>query len=113
MSIIEEVLAEEYDRSIRISEALIKDIEKLPIGSLQKKNINGKDYHYLQYRVGHKVKSDYIKPDQIKDIKAKLAKRKVNVSALKEQRKAQKQLAKALGKKYINEYSAKAVSKIH
>ena len=83
MSLVGEVLEEEYDRSIRLSNALQKEINALPNGSLQKKNINGKDYWYLQYRDGDKVKSKYIKNDDIEQMKEKIAKRKENVKALK------------------------------
>ena len=103
MSIVDEVLAEEYDRSVRLSKALQKDINKLPNGSLQKKCISGRYYYYLQYRDGDKVKSDYVKHDDVKDIKQKLKLRKENIEALKEQQKAQVQLSKALGKKFVNE----------
>ena len=33
----------------------------LPMGYLQKKIIKGKEYYYLQYRIGKQVKSDYVK----------------------------------------------------
>ena len=77
---------------------------------MQKKNINGKDYWYLQYRDGDKVKSKYIKNDDIEQMKEKIAKRKENVKALKEQRQVQKQLSKALGKDFVYEYATKTIS---
>lgn len=103
MSIIGEVLAEEYDRSMRLSQALQKDINKLPNGSLQKKCISGKYYYYLQYRDGDKIKSDYVKQEYVDDLKKKLKQRKENIDALKEQQKVQAQLGKALGKNFVNE----------
>lgn len=103
MSIVNDVLADEYDRSMRLSQALQKDINKLPNGSLQKKCISGKYYYYLQYRDGDKVKSDYVKQEHVDDLRKKLKQRKENVDALKEQQKAQTQLGKALGKKFVNE----------
>ena len=69
MSLVGEVLEEEYDRSIRLSNALQKEINALPNGSLQKKNINGKEYWYLQYREGEKVKSKYIRNVDVEEIK--------------------------------------------
>lgn len=110
MSILAEVLEEEYDRSIRLSNALQKEINDLPNGSLQKKNINGKDYWYLQYREGKKIKSKYIKSIEVEEMKEKIAKRKENIEALKEQRQIQNQLSKALGKDFVYEYAAKAIS---
>ena len=39
MSIVEEVLLEEYERSVRISRALKKENSTLPKGSIQRKRI--------------------------------------------------------------------------
>lgn len=103
MSNVNDVLIEEYDRSLRLSNALQKDIDRLPIGSLQKKCISGKYYYYLQYRDGDKVKSNYVKHEEVEDLKKQLQKRKDSINALKEQKKTQSQLGKALGKKFVNE----------
>ena len=106
MSVMEEVLLEEYDRSIRISTALEEEIKNLPKGSLQKKVINGKEYWYLQYRENDSIKSDYVKIDNLERIKNDIAKRKSDIVALREQKKSQRMIEKALGKEFINEHSA-------
>lgn len=106
MSVMEEVLLEEYDRSIRISNALEEEIKNLPKGSLQKKVINGKEYWYLQYRENDSIKSDYVKIDNLERIKNDIAKRKSDIVALREQKKSQRMIEKALGKEFINEHSA-------
>ena len=43
MSIIDEVLLEEYERSLRISRALENENRDLPKGSIQKKKINNNE----------------------------------------------------------------------
>ena len=55
MSILEEVLMEEYDRSLRISRAIEAENALLPRGSVRKRMINGRPYFYLQYRDGTRV----------------------------------------------------------
>lgn len=107
MSIIEEVLFEEYERSLRICEALNEEISKLPYGSLQKKKINGREYWYLQYRAGKVVKSKYIKTHELEEYKIMLKRREESIAALKEQKKSQNQIERALGKEYIREHSKK------
>ena len=69
MSVLEEVLLEEYDRSMRIINAIKAEQQTLPRGSVQKKLIGGKEYYYLQYRDGSKVRSNYIKECDIDDIR--------------------------------------------
>ncbi len=52
MPVLEDVLEEEYARSNRLL-GLLK-------GSIRMRNIKGHEYCYLNYRVGDKVKSDYV-----------------------------------------------------
>ena len=56
MSIIDEVLLEEYERSLRISRALENENRDLPKGSIQKKKINNKPSNLF------KMKSSGIPP---------------------------------------------------
>lgn len=110
MSIIEDIMREEYDRSVRASEALKKQNASLPKGYLRKKRINNKDYWYLQYRDGNRVKSKYIKHSEYEKVKKDIKIRKENVLHLKEHSASQKQIEKALGKDFVNERSAKRIS---
>lgn len=48
----------------------------LPVGSIQKKTIKGKKYHYLQYRDGNKVHSQYIKQSELDDVRTGIERRK-------------------------------------
>lgn len=105
MSVLEEVLFEEYNRSRRIEKAILEEQENLPKGSIQLKHISNHDYYYLMYREGNKVISRYLKPDEVEIVAADIQKRKENKAALKELSKSIKQIQKTLGKEYIDEHS--------
>ena len=110
MSVLEEVLIEEYDRSMRILREIEAEQMSLPKGSVRKKLIKGRPYYYLQYRDGDRVKSEYIKEQDLESVKAAVNKYKENIVALKELRKSIKQIEKALGKDAVSEYSAERIS---
>lgn len=109
MTIIEEVLLEEYQRTLRIKNALLAEIEQLPKGSLQKKKIKGKEYCYLQYREGDSVKSQYVREPMVGIFQEQINKRRDNLSALKELEKTLLQIERALGKEFIDEHTAKGI----
>ena len=56
-SIIKSILAEEVERSKQMESLYKKELKALPKGSIQMKKIRGKEYPYLCYRVGSKVKT--------------------------------------------------------
>ena len=58
-------------------------IEKLPKGYISKKNINGKAQHYLQWKENGKVKSKYIRDEELEELKNQIAERKKLQSRLK------------------------------
>ncbi len=105
MSVLEEVLMEEYDRSLRISRAIESENDSLPRGSIRRRIINGRAYFYLQYREGSHVRSKYLKADEVEEIRLRLERRRENDAALKAQAKSRAQIVKALGKEYIDEHS--------
>lgn len=109
MAIIDEVLLEEYERSIRISKALEKENRDLPKGSIQKKNINNHNYYYLMFREGDKVKSQYVADGDVKALKQQIQLRKQNQKALKEQEQSRRKIVKALGEEYINEHTTERI----
>lgn len=109
MSVLEEVLLEEYDRSMRVISAIKAEQRTLPKGSVQEKLISGRKYLYLQYRDGDKIRSDYIKKMDVESIINGIRKRKENDVAIKELEKSIEQIRKALGKDVINEHTAEAI----
>lgn len=58
--IIKSVLKEELANSCRMKRRYEQDLAKLPKGSLVRRKIKGREYYYLVYREGVKVKSDYM-----------------------------------------------------
>ena len=65
MSILSEILKEEYERLNNTLSSYAALVESLPKGSIREKLINGKKYQYLQWRDGGKVRSRYIKAEEV------------------------------------------------
>lgn len=74
--------------------AMIEDLEiqisMLPIGYISKKNINGNVYYYRQWSENGKVKSKYIKKNELEQIEGQIAKRKRLEKQLKELKSQEK-----------------------
>ena len=78
MSIIKHILGEELERLEKLLEKYRQEIDRLPKGSLAKKQRYGNNYIYLAYRDGKKVIFKYIgkeSSDAVKDIKVLRKKR--------------------------------------
>lgn len=106
MTVLQEVLLEEYDRILRTEKMIVKELDGLPNGYISRKKIRGREYCYLQWRDGGKVRSLYIKPSEVDEYEKKIALRKKDQQALKELAESKRMLARALGKELINEYAA-------
>ena len=98
MPVLEDVLEEEYARSSRLLVLMEQEISSLPKGSIRLRNIKGHEYCYLNYRVGDKVKSDYIPAADVDELRAKIERRRALAAAIKEQKQSQKQIVRALGR---------------
>lgn len=98
MSILENVLEEEYSRSLRLSQAMENELASLPKGSIRERKIGEREYYYLNYREGDKVKSDYIQADAVDELNKKIDRRRELKAALKEQEHSRKQIVRALGR---------------
>jgi hypothetical protein len=72
------MLKEEKQRNLERQEAYQKEIMALPKGTVVVKKINGKNYHYLQYRGVNGIKSDYLGNNEaeIEAVKSRIAERK-------------------------------------
>lgn len=99
MAVLEGVLEEEYQRSLRITAALEREVASLPKGSIRKRKISGHEYYYLQWRDGSHVRSRYVKHDEIEGLRRQLELRKSHVEALKEQEESRRIIERALGRK--------------
>ena len=76
MSVLDEVLEEEYSRLVRMKARMQAEYLDLPKGYISRKKINGYECYYLQYRDGSKIVSHYIKPDEFEDLQAAISRRK-------------------------------------
>ena len=98
MSVLEDVLEEEYARSSRLLVLMEQEISSLPKGSIRLRSIKGHEYCYLNYRVGDKVKTDYVPAADIDELRAKIERRRALAAAIREQKRSQKQIIRALGR---------------
>ena len=71
------------DINIQISD-LESQIASLPVGYISKKMINGKERYYQQWTENRKIKSKYIKNEEVEEFQKKIAFRKSLQSKLSE-----------------------------
>lgn len=100
-SSLDKLLITEYHRIDMRIQSIDIEVSTLPIGSIQKKNINGRFYAYLQYRDGRHIKSDYISYEDCEDVYKKITQRKELLSEKKLLIKDKLKIEKALGSKLI------------
>lgn len=98
MSVLEDVLEEEYSRSSRLLVLMEQEISSLPKGSIRLRSIKDHEYCYLNYRVGNKVKSDYVPAADVDELRTKIERRRALAAAIREQKRSQKQIIRALGR---------------
>lgn len=96
MSALDGVMREEHDRLGRIIAKVEQEINELPKGYISEKKINGKNYCYLQFRENGKVKSVYIKNDELDAYRNLIARRNELIIKLKELKADKKKLEKVL-----------------
>ena len=96
MSVLDDVLKEEYNRSKKIIKLIEDELNSLPKGYISKKKINGKVYYYLQKRQDGKIISKYINKDNIENYQRLLNRRKELEEALKERKEDKKKLERVL-----------------
>ena len=98
MTILLDVLKEEYSRSLRFQSSILKELSTLPKGYISVKKINGKERYYLQVREGIRVKSKYISSTQINELRNQIERRNELQNDLKDVISDLNRLKKALGK---------------
>lgn len=97
MSVLNGILNEEYDRLNRVIFRIEQELSELPKGYISEKKINGKVYYYLQYREDGKLKSVYLKGDDIMSYRSLIEHRNELRSKLKELQLDRKKIEKVLG----------------
>ena len=55
---------------------LERQISNLPVGSITKKNVSGKDYFYHRWTENKKRREKYIPADELENFRAKIERRK-------------------------------------
>lgn len=76
MSVLDDVLFEEYERLKRFRKTYIDKMEELPKGYLSHKKIGKKRYAYLQWREGDKIISRYIPDNEINMLERRVEERR-------------------------------------
>ena len=97
-------MAEEYERSLRITRALEEELATLPKGYVRERTVRGRTYFYLQRRDGAKVRSEYVRREDAERVMALVKRRKEIVAALKEQEQTRRQVERALGGRTVHEW---------
>lgn len=96
MSVLMDVLKEEYDRSKRIVASIDKELSKLPAGYISKKRIGGNIYYYIQFKENGKLKSQYINKDDALKYNKKVLRRRELLKNKKELLMDQKKIERVL-----------------
>ena len=95
-TVIYSMLEEEKKRNLKMQEAYMHEIDMLRKGSITTKTVSGKNYYYLKYRQGDKIKNDYIGKDDntVEIIKQEIEKRKYLQRILKRLKTEYRQISK-------------------
>lgn len=98
MENLDNLLITEYEKKQQDREELEEKIKALPKGYIQPKKIRGKIYHYLQFRKGKQVKSQYIPADKLPEMERNIEERKKLEEQLKKLIREEEDLAMMLGR---------------
>jgi hypothetical protein len=98
MSVLSEILNEEYERLSRTISSYKAMASELPKGSIRMKRINGKCYAYLQWRDGKKVRSKYLKNSEIASLSEQIERRRQYEREIKSLIKSKEEFDKVIGK---------------
>lgn len=77
-SVIRSMLEDEKKRNLRMQNTYESELLLLPKGSIITRKFGNKNYYYLHYRVGNRVKSEYLGNDnsEVAKVKEAIAERK-------------------------------------
>ena len=111
MSILNDIMKEEYERMNRLIPRIEAEIKELPKGYISEKKIKGGTYYYLQYRENKKMKSVYLKQKDVEAYRTLVAHRKELEKKLKELQQEQKKLERILKQGNDYEYTGNKATK--
>jgi hypothetical protein len=95
------IIIKEYKELLRQKNEIEQKLPFLPEGYISTKTIKGKQYHYLQNRVDGKIRSKYLKENEVDSIKEQVEccrKYKVEIPKIEERLKELEQAAKLIDK---------------
>lgn len=104
MSVIKNLLQEEYNRLIILRKKYLEEIAKLPKGTISDKERNKQKYSYQVFREDGKIKFKYIgkKADKVVlELREKIETRKKLQKLLKKAQKNIKEIERAIGGKKL------------
>ena len=107
--------AEAVDQYFRMGRAVIaheKAIEGLPKGYISRKKVGQGEYSYLQWRDGSKVRSVYVKQEDVPDLQKKIALRKAKEQSVRRLRKSMRDIERFVGKEALDRYEEEQRSHI-
>ena len=95
---LENILKEQIERNEKNIAFYKAKQSKLPRGSLHEKIINDRKYYYLKFRddTGHRI-DQYVKADEVENIKSQIQKRKEIEKIIRELKSDIKLAKKVLG----------------
>ncbi|MDO4552284.1 MAG: hypothetical protein Q4C22_01995 [Bacillota bacterium] len=96
MAILDEVLLEEYERMKKMRVVMKAEMDTLPKGYISKKNIYGRQYHYLQRREGSKIVSTFISEKNVAEAEAQIQRRKQLKASLAEIEESMKKIERVI-----------------
>ena len=99
MKVLEGVLKEELIRLKAVEKSYVRELRKLPKGSIQKKGIKGVVYVYLSFRQGEKVVTSYLgRPshDELQKLEEQVNLRRKYEGLLREVRNNQRRIARMI-----------------
>ncbi len=97
MAVLEKTLAEEYERIQRRMQQIDAELSELPKGYISEKKINDRIYYYLQRREKSKIVSEYVRADEIAQMRRMIAYRKELEGERKDVLKEFDKIRKVLG----------------
>ncbi len=99
MSIVDDVMRDELKRNLEMQAAYNNEIASLRKGKIIIKKIRSREYYYLLYRDGIKVKTDYLGSKEkvsVENLQKELDKRKYYEKTLKDLLREEKKLRKVI-----------------
>jgi cytoplasmic iron level regulating protein YaaA (DUF328/UPF0246 family) len=98
MSVLSEILNEEYERLTNVIISFEKARSELPKGTIRNKKIHGRVYSYLQWRDGDKILSRYVKDNEREALERQIKARKQKEEELRTLKAQKKEFNKLMGK---------------